>query len=204
MIRCLLSLLLLQTSLCRLTLALVCSTRSFPRLNPGGSIVTNNQGEIFRSRTRLYSGNPPNEADESDSNEQKQANMHERPQLRPFKNVDASAVTPNNDDSLSFSTGKNLQSLRADLDNLRENLQWAEAIKDHELVGDLRLAIANGERLDPDLVYAKALKNIAETKASKQVSDLKKLEIIETWERTAQSARSVLAQFQLDGLWIGK
>ena len=140
------------------------------------------------------------EAEESESEEPNQVDKSK--QLRPFR--DASAANPPTDSWSRFSTDKDLDSLRSDLDNLRGNLRWAEATEDHELVKDLKTAIANGERLDPDAVYAKALQVIADTKVSKDLSDMQKAETIDLWQNRAQNARAVLPQFQLEGLWIGK
>ena len=103
-----------------------------------------------------------------------------------------------------FATGEELKRLRHDLDVLRDNLQWAEAMDDHGRTLDLAKAIRNGERRDPDIAYAKSLQAIAETKASTELSENDKQVILQRLQERAQAARSLLPRFQLDGLWVGK
>ena len=103
-----------------------------------------------------------------------------------------------------FATGEELKRLRHDLEVLRDNLQWAEAVDDHGRTLDLAKAIRNGERRDPDLAYAKARQAIAETKASTELSEDDKQVILQRLQDRAQAARALLPRFQLDGLWVGK
>lgn len=103
-----------------------------------------------------------------------------------------------------FAVGDDLKRLRTDLETLRDNLQWAEAMDDHSRILDLSKAIRDGERRDPDLAYAEALQDIAETKAALDLSKEDKDAILLRLQDRAQAARSVLPRFQLEGLWIGK
>jgi len=106
--------------------------------------------------------------------------------------------------SRKFATGDDLKRLRSDLDSLRENLKWAEAMEDKERTLDLSTAIRNGEKRDPEIVYAKSLQSIAETKASFDISPEDKNVVLERLQDRAQAARKFLPRFQLEGLWIGK
>lgn len=103
-----------------------------------------------------------------------------------------------------FAEGEELKRLRADLESLRENLQWATAMADSDRVFDLEKAIRNGEQRDPDIVYTKALKIIAETQTAKDLSEHDRDIIVERFQDRAQAARSYLPRFQLEGLWVGK
>lgn len=104
-----------------------------------------------------------------------------------------------------FATGEELKRLRADLDQLRDNLKWAKAVdNDDDRVFELTKAIRNGEQRDPDVSYGKSLKLIAETKASTDMSSEDKQLIIQRLQERAQAARSLLPRFQLEGLWLGK
>jgi anti-sigma28 factor (negative regulator of flagellin synthesis) len=108
-----------------------------------------------------------------------------------------------------FAVAEELKQLRADLDALRENVHWAEAMEDADRVADLKRAIQNGEERDPDLCYAKALQILAQTKATslttnKDLSSTEKQRLLVKWQKEAELARSCLPQFQLEGLWVGK
>jgi hypothetical protein len=103
-----------------------------------------------------------------------------------------------------FAFGEDLHNLRTDLDHLRENLQWAEAINDVQRICDLTKAIENGENRDPEKVYHKALKNIRELERS-PLSKIPDKEIRkQQWNALAHDARLCIPRFQLSGLWVGK
>jgi hypothetical protein len=103
-----------------------------------------------------------------------------------------------------FAVGDDLKRLRNDLEILRDNLQWAEAMDDHSLILDLTKAIRDGEKRDPDIAYAEALQDIIETKAAPDLSKEDKVATVLRLQDRAQAARSLLPRFQLEGLWIGK
>jgi hypothetical protein len=106
--------------------------------------------------------------------------------------------------SIRFATGQELKNLRVDLNSLRHNLQWAEALKDDTRVESLAKAIKKGETRDPDLMYTKALKLMAQAKVMKDATKEAKDALIEKWVTVAASARICLPQFNLEGLWVGK
>jgi hypothetical protein len=101
-----------------------------------------------------------------------------------------------------YASGEELKSLRNDMDQLRENLKWATAIKDHKRVEDLSIAIAEGESRDPELVYEKTLTALRELEQSNRNKDKEKVAL--RWKKLAEEARSCIAYFQLEGLWVGK
>lgn len=103
-----------------------------------------------------------------------------------------------------FATGAELKKLRADLENLRENLQWAQAMNDETRIEELSNAIKNGEQRDPELAYAKYLRLVAETKKSTELSAEDTKVMTKRWQQRAQRARSYLSRFQMEGLWVGK
>jgi len=105
--------------------------------------------------------------------------------------------------SKEFATGAELKKLRADLENLRENMQWAQAMNDETRIEELAKAIKNGEQRDPELAYAKYLRLVAETKKSTELSAEDKKVMTERWQERAQRARSHLFRFQMDGIWVG-
>ena len=103
-----------------------------------------------------------------------------------------------------FATGDELKRLRADLDSLRENLSWAEAMEDQDRIEDLTKAIKNGENRDPDVVYRRSLRGVIDAKASFKISDEEKQRRVKKWKKEAAAARSQLARFQMEGLWVGR
>jgi hypothetical protein len=129
-----------------------------------------------------------------------------------------SAKVPKSKKKKRFAVGDELKQLRAELDSLRENLHWAQAMEDEKRVVDLKSAIQTGEQRDPDLCYAKALQMLAHTKASTtttssstsqnssaiNLSPDEKQRLLLKWQKEAELARSKLPQFQLEGLWVGK
>ena len=106
--------------------------------------------------------------------------------------------------SKRFATGEELKNLRLDLESLRHNLQWAEALKDEVRIESLQKAIKNGENRDPDFMYKKAVKLIAQAKTMKDASSEEKSAFFEKWTTVAAAARACLPQFNLGGLWVGK
>lgn len=126
------------------------------------------------------------------------------------KNFDDETRNDNHQKGLSmpiqmgFAVGDELKRLRNDLDILRHNLELAEAMDDRSRIHDLTKAIRDGERGDPEIAYAKALQDIAETKAALDLSKEDKDAILFRLQERAQAARSLLPRFQMEGLWIGK
>jgi len=103
-----------------------------------------------------------------------------------------------------FAKGEELKRLRADLDSLRENLSWAEAMEDHDRIEDLANAIKNGENRDPDVVYRRALRSVIDAKASFKLSEDEKSSRVTMWQKEAAAARRHLPRFQMEGLWVGR
>ena len=103
-----------------------------------------------------------------------------------------------------FATGKELTTLRSDVASLKETLHWAKAVKDTERCSDLEKAIAEGEAMDPDIVYRKALEEISLIKTSVLLSEDQKDFLIQQHKCEAEAARACLPRFQLEGLWVGK
>ena len=103
-----------------------------------------------------------------------------------------------------FATGVELTSLREDLESLRQNLEWARALKDESRIESLENAIRKGETLDPSFMYTKAQKMITETKKMKDASEEEKKIVIDKWTSVATDAREFLPQLNMEGLWVGK
>ena len=100
-----------------------------------------------------------------------------------------------------FASGKELEELRADVENLKENLGWAEAIRDEDRIQSLEKAILAGEERDPERAYALALERVDEAKRS---PDINRNQLIEKWTIEAAAARASIPRFGLEGLWVGK
>lgn len=103
-----------------------------------------------------------------------------------------------------FAIGNELKRLRADLESLRENLSWAEAMEDQDRIDDLTKAIKNGENRDPDIVYRRALRAVIDAKASFKLSEDEKKRRVKKWKKEANAARTQLPRFQMEGLWVGR
>jgi hypothetical protein len=106
--------------------------------------------------------------------------------------------------SKRFATGEDLKNLRLDLESLRHNLQWAQALQDDVRVESLQNAIQKGEKRDPDFMYKKAVKLISQARQMKDVSCDERDALTEKWAKVAAAARKCLPQFNLEGLWVGK
>lgn len=103
-----------------------------------------------------------------------------------------------------FAVGEDLKRLRSDLESLKENLCWAEAMEDEARIEDLTKAIRNGENRDPDVVYRRALRGVIDAKASFKLSEEEKQRRVSKWQKEAGAARRHLARFQMEGLWVGR
>jgi hypothetical protein len=125
---------------------------------------------------------------------------------------DENSMTPQRKERLSreeaiqkrFAAGNELKILRSDVQHLRENLKWAEAMNDEVRVNDLMQAIEKGESRDPDRVYTKSLKILAELQQASLTKMPDKEALKEQWSKVAMEARSCIPRFQLYGLWIGR
>jgi hypothetical protein len=125
---------------------------------------------------------------------------------------DESRMSPQRKERLSreeaiqkrFAAGGELKALRSDVQHLRENMKWAEAMNDEVRVNDLMQAIEKGESRDPDRVYTKTLKILAEIQKAPLTKMPDKEVLKEQWSKVAMEARSCIPRFQLDGLWIGR
>ena len=106
--------------------------------------------------------------------------------------------------SKRFASGEELKSLREDMESLRHNLEWAKALKDEARVESLSKAIKRGQDRDPYFMYTKALRLIAEARKMKDVTEEEKDALIEKWSGVARSAKHVLPEFRMEGLWVGK
>eukprot|EP00980_Cylindrotheca_fusiformis_P020456 scaffold7504_cov97-Cylindrotheca_fusiformis.AAC.9 len=116
----------------------------------------------------------------------RKGSFEENEESRESKKVRVSRIKQPND---SFVVGEELHNLRLDLDSLRQNLQWAEALKDKTRTESLAKAIKEGESRDPDYMYRKALGMIDQAKKMEDVSQGEKESLIEKWGKIAASAR---------------
>lgn len=97
-----------------------------------------------------------------------------------------------------FVSGDELHMLRQEVLGLREKLEQARKLKATGRVQELERAIIEAQQVDAEFVYsvAKERTNVAmEAGLTDEAQE---------WEREAMMARSVLPQFNLDGLWVGK
>jgi hypothetical protein len=142
--------------------------------------------------------------------------VSEQEEQQNQKEVSKDSKAPKSKKKKRFAVGEELKQLRAELDSLRENMHWAQAMEDEKRVLDLKSAIQIGEQRDPDICYAKALQMLAQTKWSATSSSTsqnssainpspeEKQRLLAKWQKEANLARSKLPQFQLEGLWVGK
>lgn len=113
-------------------------------------------------------------------------------------------IVRENEISKRFATGEELKNLRLDLESLRHNLEWAEALQDKVRIESLEKAIEKGEKRDPRTMYKKAIRLISQAKKMKDASTEEKDALIEKWVKVASAARECLPQFNLEGLWVGR
>jgi hypothetical protein len=169
--------------------------------------ANNCDGRCIHRPLQVINSNGDNSNENGVSEQEEQQNQEQ---------VSKNSKTQKSKKKKRFAVGEELKQLRAELDSLRENLHWAQAMEDDERVVDLKSAIQTGEQRDPDLCYAKALQMLAQTKASTTTSSTglsssainlspeEKQRLLEKWQKEAEAARSKLPQFQLEGLWVGK
>eukprot|EP00536_Pseudo-nitzschia_multiseries_P012081 jgi/Psemu1/207634/e_gw1.442.3.1 len=124
-----------------------------------------------------------------------------------------------------FATGDELSELREDLTSLKQNLEWAKALKDEARIESLEKAIRMGQNKDPFYMYEKARKIIAHQQqqqqqqqqqaynnnndnddgsdddGSEEEEDRKAL--IEKWSAVESNARKFLPHLNMEGLWVG-
>lgn len=97
-----------------------------------------------------------------------------------------------------FVSGDDLHLLRQKVLGLREDLKEARANGATALVTDLEFAILEAQQVDAEFVYSVSKERMCVA----QEAGLSEEALM--WEREAKMARSVLPQFNLDGLWVGK
>lgn len=100
-----------------------------------------------------------------------------------------------------YLTGNELKELRADIQQMKQNLQLSLATDDLMRVVSLQKSIEEAEKKDPELVYKNALQRIAE---SNQYNSRKKYDILSKYNKVAREARANIARLNLDGLWVAK
>ena len=103
-----------------------------------------------------------------------------------------------------FASGDELVQLRSILEKLRQDLKFAESSGDGALVASLSNAIETEERRDPEIVYAKSIREMNNAKASHTLPEEEKVRNIEKWQKMAAAARRCIARFQLEGVWMGE
>jgi hypothetical protein len=123
-------------------------------------------------------------------------NCEEHEESREWKKVRVARMKQTDE---KFSIGEALRNLRLDLESLRQNLKWAEALKDETRIESLSKAIKAGESRDPDYMYQKALGIIEQTRKMKDASQEEMDSLIEKWEKIATAARQYVQEFNLEG-----
>jgi len=161
-----------------------------------GSILGFRRGSGFTSTTSLFSAKP-----DDTSSDDKITNLKKK-LAQDLKLKE------------KYAGGKELRDLRTDLEGLRANLVWAEALKDEGKVRDLKEAIRQSENRDPDLVFKRTLKMMDELRkassssaaasSNKQANNTEEYNrLMERLGREAKAARACMPRFQLAGLWVG-
>jgi hypothetical protein len=103
--------------------------------------------------------------------------------------------------SSPFAQGKELQDLRSDIIQMKQNLQLSLATDDLMRVVALTKSLEEAEKRDPEYVYTKALKMIA---GAGKYNTKKKYQILTRYNKEAKVARSYIARLNMGGLWVAK
>ena len=117
------------------------------------------------------------------------------------KDLDGEKLDSLAKNSSPFLQGEELRQLRSDLESYRENLKWAEVMNDKARIESLSKEIEEKEQKDPEVVYNRARKLIAQAKAA-TLSALKpdlKEKLIKHWSEQADMARACLPRFHMEG-----
>jgi hypothetical protein len=170
--------------------------------SPDRSILSPRTG---KSPSRIHVRDPIRLQVSSGRDQQHHHNDHNDDEMTSaMSEVRKARLAKESSTSKRFASGKELKSLREDLESLRHNLEWAKALKDEVRIHSLEKAIKNGQNRDPHFMYDKAMRLVAETRKMKDVSVDEKDNLIEKWSAVASAAREVLPEFSMEGLWIGK
>jgi anti-sigma28 factor (negative regulator of flagellin synthesis) len=70
--------------------------------------------------------------------------VSEQEEQQNQQQVSKDSKVPKSKKKKRFAVGDELKQLRAELDSLRENLHWAQAMEDEKRVADLKSAIKTG------------------------------------------------------------
>jgi hypothetical protein len=151
------------------------------------------------SVNKSYSHLKAKKSDEDDKEDQKMPSWW-IPSQQPESATRRERLVRMNEEMLRFAQGIELQNLRSDISALKDNLRWALATDDIQCIIDLTAAIQEAEDRDPELVYKKALQNIAD---ANDMSVSKKYSVISKNTKEALSARNYIPRLNMEGLWLG-
>lgn len=101
-----------------------------------------------------------------------------------------------------FLQGGELQTLRDDINALKNNLKWSLATDDLTRVVALKRAIETKQKQDPDHVYRESILKLMKAKSIKKTSQ--KYKSISKYTKLALEARKHIDRLHLQGLWVGK
>ncbi len=100
-----------------------------------------------------------------------------------------------------FAQGKELEGLRADTEQLKQNLKWALHTDDLSRIVSLKEAIAEAENRDPEFVYTRSLKKISR---AGRYPVRKKYRMLKKYTKQALDSRECIPRLNFEGLWVGK
>jgi len=97
-----------------------------------------------------------------------------------------------------FAQGDELMDLRKDVESMRDDLQSAKSSGDQSKMDELKVKITEAGTRDAEFIYelARHRLKLCEREGLEEEA--------ERFEAEAIAARSVLPQFNLEGLWVGK
>lgn len=99
-----------------------------------------------------------------------------------------------------FAHGSDLETLRSDIQNFKNNLKYALATDDIGRIIDLTAAIEKAQERDPEFVYSKMLLKIDE---AQKMNVSKKYQLLPKLTEEALIARQFIPRLNMEGLWIG-
>eukprot|EP00977_Amphora_coffeiformis_P011694 scaffold2829_cov147-Amphora_coffeaeformis.AAC.2 len=162
---------------------------------------------FFGSRSSVRSAAPPLSSiatrfdfsgNEDDLPERGQGRGISSSELRKMSEARRRRLQEEKERETRFLTGDELQQLRKQIFELRQELQEARRTGTSARVHELERTILKAQQLDAEFIYQVALERMeAAAQAGLHME-------AEKYRQEAHNARTALPQFSLDGLWVGK
>ena len=173
-------------------------------LSPNSHVGSNGSSINMPSPSIRYS--KPSQ-DDNDENDEKHVNPNKKlpswwlPSDKPESNSRQERLVRMHEQMSRFAHDAELENLRSDISNFKNNLKYALATDDIGRIIDLTAAIEKAQERDPEFVYSKMLQKIDE---AQKMNVSKKYQLLPKLTEEALIARQFIPRLNMEGLWLGK